>query len=104
MASQPSSTWQDPFLFDEQLTEEERLIRDTARQFADDKLMPRIAGDFPPTRRAAWTILMGHYHRSLVLSLNALDDRGDALADADAHADQGITPAGPLELAQRGQG
>ena len=42
MASQPSSSWQDPFLFDEQLTEEERLIRDTARQFADDKLMPRI--------------------------------------------------------------
>jgi len=28
--------------------------------------MPRIAGDFPPTRRAAWTIPMGHYHRSLV--------------------------------------
>ncbi len=28
--------------------------------------MPRIACDFPPTRRAAWTIPMGHYHRSLV--------------------------------------
>ncbi len=28
--------------------------------------MRRIAGDFPPTRRAAWTIPMGHYHRSLV--------------------------------------
>ena len=42
MASEPSSSWQDPFLFDEQLTEEERMIRDTARQFADDKLMPRI--------------------------------------------------------------
>ncbi len=25
-----------------------------------------IAGDFPPTRRAAWTIPMGHYNRSLV--------------------------------------
>jgi glutaryl-CoA dehydrogenase len=42
MASQPFSSWQDPFLLDEQLTEDERLIRDTARQFADDKLMPRI--------------------------------------------------------------
>ena len=42
MANEPSSSWQDPFLFEEQLTEEERLIRDTARQFADDKLMPRI--------------------------------------------------------------
>ncbi len=28
--------------------------------------MPCIACDFPPTRRAAWTIPMGHYHRSLV--------------------------------------
>ncbi len=28
--------------------------------------MPRIACDLPPTRRAAWTIPMGHYHRSLV--------------------------------------
>ncbi|MCH8196560.1 MAG: acyl-CoA dehydrogenase, partial [Proteobacteria bacterium] len=42
MASELSFSWEDPFLFDEQLTEEERLIRDTARQFADDKLMPRI--------------------------------------------------------------
>ncbi len=28
--------------------------------------MFRIACDFPPTRRAAWTIPIGHYHRSLV--------------------------------------
>ena len=28
--------------------------------------MPRIACGFPPTRRAAWTIPMGHYYRSLV--------------------------------------
>jgi len=34
--------WDDPFLIDEQLTEDERLIRDTARAYAQDKLMPRI--------------------------------------------------------------
>ncbi len=28
--------------------------------------MPHIACDLPPTRQAAWTIPMGHYHRSLV--------------------------------------
>ena len=28
--------------------------------------MPRIAGDLAPTRRTAWPIPMGHYHRSLV--------------------------------------
>src|SRR3546814_4763080 len=34
--------WDDPFLLEEQLTEEERLIRDTARQYAQEKLMPRV--------------------------------------------------------------
>jgi glutaryl-CoA dehydrogenase len=34
--------WQDPFLIAQQLSEEEILIRDTARQYAQEKLMPRI--------------------------------------------------------------
>ena len=34
--------WDDPFFFDDQLEEEERLVRDTARSYARDKLMPRI--------------------------------------------------------------
>jgi glutaryl-CoA dehydrogenase len=34
--------WEDPFLLDDQLAEEERLIRDTARSYAQDKLLPRI--------------------------------------------------------------
>src|ERR1700689_4009311 len=34
--------WDDPFMLDEQLTEDERMIRDTARAYAQDKLMPRI--------------------------------------------------------------
>jgi glutaryl-CoA dehydrogenase len=34
--------WDDAFLLDEQLTEEERAIRDTAREYAQDKLLPRI--------------------------------------------------------------
>jgi glutaryl-CoA dehydrogenase len=34
--------WDDPFLFEMQLNEEEKLIRDTARRYAQDKLMPRI--------------------------------------------------------------
>ena len=34
--------WEDPFLLDQQLTEEERLIRDTAEQYAQSKLAPRI--------------------------------------------------------------
>jgi glutaryl-CoA dehydrogenase len=34
--------WNDPFLLEEQLTEEERIIRDTAREYCQDKLAPRI--------------------------------------------------------------
>ncbi len=34
--------WDDPFLFDDQLTEDERAIRDTARAYAQEKLAPRI--------------------------------------------------------------
>jgi glutaryl-CoA dehydrogenase len=34
--------WDDPLLADELLTAEERLIRDTARDYAQSKLMPRI--------------------------------------------------------------
>ena len=34
--------WDDPFRLDDQLSGEERLVRDTARNYAQDKLMPRI--------------------------------------------------------------
>ena len=34
--------WDDAFLLDEQLSEDERLIRDTARDYAQEKLSPRI--------------------------------------------------------------
>ncbi len=38
--------WDDPFFLDDQLTEEERMIRDTAKSFADQKLQPRIIKAF----------------------------------------------------------
>ncbi len=34
--------WEDPFLLDDQLTEDERAIRDTARAYAQEKLLPRV--------------------------------------------------------------
>ena len=34
--------WDDPFFLDDQLSEDERLIRDSARDYAQEKLMPRI--------------------------------------------------------------
>src|ERR671911_552783 len=37
-----SFRWDDPLLLDEQLTDDERMIRDSARQYAQGKLMPRV--------------------------------------------------------------
>ena len=34
--------WDDPLLLDAQLTDEERMVRDTARTYCQEKLMPRI--------------------------------------------------------------
>ena len=34
--------WDDPFLLNDQLTDEERMIRDTTRRYCQDKLMPRV--------------------------------------------------------------
>ena len=34
--------WQDPFLLDDQLSEDERMIRETAKAFADAELRPRV--------------------------------------------------------------
>jgi glutaryl-CoA dehydrogenase len=34
--------WDDPFLLDDQLNDEERAVRDAARAYAQDRLMPRI--------------------------------------------------------------
>jgi len=35
-------TWEDPLLLDELLTDDERMIRDTARSYAQEKLLPRV--------------------------------------------------------------
>ncbi|MDH2325883.1 acyl-CoA dehydrogenase [Cereibacter sp. SYSU M97828] len=34
--------WEDPFRLEDQLTEEERMLRDAARSYAQDKLQPRV--------------------------------------------------------------
>jgi glutaryl-CoA dehydrogenase len=38
--------WNDPFLLDQQLTDEERMIRDTARDYCRDRLAPRVLEAF----------------------------------------------------------
>ncbi|WP_431821551.1 acyl-CoA dehydrogenase [Burkholderia sp. F1] len=38
--------WDDPLLLDQQLTEDERMVRDAARAYAQDKLAPRVTDAF----------------------------------------------------------
>lgn len=41
-ASRAVFDWQDPLLIEEEFTEEERMLRDAARAYCQDKLLPRI--------------------------------------------------------------
>ncbi len=41
-ASWASFSWEDPFRLEHQLTDDERLVMDTARQYAQDRLAPRV--------------------------------------------------------------
>ena len=45
-ATKPVFKWDDPFLFDRQLSEDERMVRDTAHDYAQEKLAPRILEAF----------------------------------------------------------
>ena len=41
-ASWASFSWEDPFRLEQQLTDDERLVMDTARQYAQERLAPRV--------------------------------------------------------------
>jgi glutaryl-CoA dehydrogenase len=42
MSDRNPFSWDDPFLLDDQLSDEERMIQKTARDYAREKLMPRV--------------------------------------------------------------
>src|SRR6476469_1994527 len=46
MASKPKFSWSDPLLLDEQLEPEERMVRETAHAYAQEKLLPRVTESF----------------------------------------------------------
>ncbi len=45
-ATKPEFKWDDPLLLETQLSHEERMVRDTAHAYAQEKLMPRIKDAF----------------------------------------------------------
>ena len=46
MAEMGRFDWQDPFALDAQLTDEERMVRDAARAYAQEQLLPRVSSAF----------------------------------------------------------
>ncbi len=42
----PQFHWEDPLLLDQQLTADERMVRDAAHAYSQDKLMPRVLESF----------------------------------------------------------
>lgn len=42
MSQRAAFNWEDPFNLDQQLTEEERMVRDMAREYCQNKLQPRV--------------------------------------------------------------
>ena len=54
--------WQDPFALSAMLTEEERMIRDSAQQYCQDKLLPRV---LMANREE-------HFHREIMTELGEL--------------------------------
>ena len=67
--SKPVFDWKDPFLLDQQLSDEERMVRDTAHQFSRDVLLPRVVD--------------GHVRR-----LSGVRDESSLLAGASKLADK----------------
>ncbi|WP_027672465.1 acyl-CoA dehydrogenase [Rheinheimera baltica] len=63
--------WQDPFAFSSMLTEEERMIRDSAHQYCQDKLMPRV---LMANREE-------HFHREIMTELGELGLLGATLPE-----------------------
>ncbi len=72
----PSFNWSDPLLLEDQLSDEEKLVRDSARRFAQEKLMPRIGEDFRHER----------FERSLFEDMGALGFLGATLNEEDGGA------------------
>lgn len=46
MSTSPSFHWNDPLLLDQQLTDDERMVRDAASHYCQDKLAPRVLEAF----------------------------------------------------------
>ena len=51
--------WADPLRLDALLTDEERMVRESARRFCDEQLMPRVRDDFRAALKAHIELVAG---------------------------------------------
>jgi glutaryl-CoA dehydrogenase len=63
--------WDDPFLLDRQLSDDERAIRDSARAYCQEKLQPRVLGAFREER----------FDREIMTEMGALGLLGPTLPE-----------------------
>jgi glutaryl-CoA dehydrogenase len=68
--------WADPFRLEEQLSEDERLIRDSAREYAQARLQPRVLSAFREER----------FDREILKEMGALGLLGATLPEKDGGA------------------
>ena len=68
--------WSDPLLLNEELSEEERMVRDNARRFCQDKLLPRVRDDFRHER----------FDPSVMAEMGAMGFLGATLPEAEGGA------------------
>jgi glutaryl-CoA dehydrogenase len=73
MVREPSTKaafdWQDALLLDDQLTEDERMVRDSARAYAQEKLLPRVQEAFRNE----------HFHREIMTEMGELGFLGSTI-------------------------
>ena len=69
MSDRNPFVWEDPFLLDAELTEEERMVQDTARSYAQSRLMSRV---LDANRRE-------HFHREIMNEMGELGLLGPTL-------------------------
>ena len=66
-----SFNWQDPLCMDDQLSDDERMIRDTARSYAKDKLMTRVRQAYRDE----------YFHREIMTEMGSLGLLGPTLPE-----------------------
>ncbi|NIJ65671.1 glutaryl-CoA dehydrogenase [Sphingomonas leidyi] len=84
MAEMGRFDWSDPFGLDAQLTDEERMVRDAARDYAQGELLPRVTGAYLEER----------FDREIMAEMGALGLLGATIPEAYGGAGLGYVSYG----------